>query len=152
MGEVKRDFYKGKARETHFLNCVKSAILCNLWEMKTKVRRTKVHIYIYIYIHVYEGKALAYASKTHTHQLKRESYSCDSRSLSSGAICWTNLVSFFFFTGAANLNFSLSLVFFPIFILIVLRGVVAPLFLLMRQVREVFYFRLFSLGFHSKYG
>lgn len=120
--------------------------------MKTKVRRTKVHIYIYIYIHVYEGKALAYASKTHTHQLKRESYSCDSPSLSSGAICWTNLVSFFFFTGAANLNFSLSLVFFPIFILIVLRGVVAPLFLLMRQVREVFYFRLFSLGFHSKYG
>lgn len=96
MGEVKRDFYKGKARETHFLNCVKSAILCNLWEMKTKVRRTKVHIYIYTYIHVYEGKALAYASKTHTHQLKREGYSCDSPSLSSGAICWTNLVSFFF--------------------------------------------------------
>jgi len=63
--EVKRGLSKGKARETHFLNCVKSAILCNLCEMKAKVRPTNVHIYIH------KGKAKAYASKTHAHQLKR---------------------------------------------------------------------------------
>jgi len=87
--EVKRGLSKGKARETHFLNCVKSAILCNLCEMKAKVRPTKVHIYIH------KGKAKAYASKTHAHQLKRGGST--STSLFSGAICWTNLLSFFVF-------------------------------------------------------
>jgi len=144
--EVKRGLSKGKARETHFLNCVKSAILCNLCEMKAKVRPTNVHIYIH------KGKAKAYASKTHAHQLKRGAVPvplCFPEQF-AGQICFLFLC--FFLHGRGKLKFFSFTRFFLYFYF----DCVAGMFfcVLMRQFREVFYFRtsvslgipLFGLG------
>lgn len=88
-GGWKEAFPKEKARETHFLNCVKSAIFCNLCKVKAKARQSTKHA------HIYKPKPKAYASKnshkcgkSHTNKSERESSQSGACSLSSGAICF----------------------------------------------------------------